>query len=188
MKNEYIDITPLLIKSMASYPRTIGRYNSSEIYAILNGWTTPEQWLKPPEKTPKEMKVMWKGTWGHKQVQSLLKQELCEQKNVVEYKDIKIVGKADYMPDGEYSDEVWEFKTSETIMEKAKDWQKFQVKLYTTMFKRPKGVIIQPVETESQILLKRLGTVNRDDEWFAKQLEKVYEFHLEIKKLIENRK
>lgn len=184
MKNEYIDLTPHLIKSMKSYPRTIGRYNSSEIYAILHGWVTPETWLNPPQKTVKEMKVMWKGTWAHNQIQSILKKDLCEQKNVAEYKGIKIVGKADYMPDEEYIDQVWEFKTSESVMEKAKDWQKFQVKMYTTMFKRDKGVILQPVETETQILLKVLGEVKRDDDWFVIQMEKIYQFHLEVLKLL----
>lgn len=179
----FIDLTDNLMKSMKSYPRTLGRYNASEMYAIFAGWTTPETWIKPEERTSFETKRMWKGIWGHNQIQSLLKAELCERKVVYEYKDIKLVAKADYLPDGEYINQIWEFKTNDDVLDKSKPWQDHQAKLYTKLFDRDKTVILQPIETESQIMLKIIGEVKRDDVWFEKQMEKLYEFHLKVKEI-----
>ena len=43
-----INLTPRLKEKMAPRERVRGRYNCSEMYGIINGWTTPEQWFNPP--------------------------------------------------------------------------------------------------------------------------------------------
>lgn len=181
-----INLTSKLKQKMAGRSRVRGRYNSSELYAINYGFKsgklTPEQWLHAPERTVKEMLTMFNGIGGHNQIQSLLDPKYCENKVEFVYKDIVLVAKADYMPPDKL-DEVWELKTSEKLMTKMKPWQEHQVKLYTTMFNRPVGVVYQPVSNDEGIYLKDLGRVERDDAWFGKELEQLYAFHLEVENL-----
>lgn len=173
---------------MAPYPRVRGRYSSSEMYAIMNDWITPETWMKGEERDITALMKMWKGIAGHDQIQFLLEKEYCEVKKVFEYKGIKLVAKADYLPDGQHADEVWEFKTHETVLDKSKKWHDYQVKLYTSIFQRERGVILQPVETPTRVLLKKIGEVKRNDTWFVNQLEKLLEFNKEVEKLWEQKK
>ena len=72
-------------------------------------------------------------------------------------------------------------------MDTAKPWHIHQVKLYTSMFDREIGLVYQPVEEENRLILKHLGSVERDDKWFEEQLEKLYEFHLKVEKLWEKK-
>ena len=177
-----IDLTKRLRQKMGSRPRTRGRYNSSELYAILNGWTTPEQWLNAPEKTVEEILRMWSGIGVHGQLEDLMGKEYSEKKREFHYKDITLVGKADFLPPHK-KNEVWEFKTSDTAMNKAKPWAEHQAKLYATMFEKKYGLIYQPVQNKDGLFLKHLGTVDRDDKWVEAELEKLYEFHLKVEKL-----
>lgn len=176
-----IDLTPLLTEKMKSYARIRGRYNASELWFLLSGRTTPEEWMKPREREIADYMNMWSGIMGHKQVQDLLQQRNCEIKRVYEYKDIKLVGKADYLPDT--ASEVWEFKTSKELLARAKPWHEHQAQLYCTMFERKAGVVYQPVESELGLHLKEVGRVFRDDGWFNEQMEKLYEFHLKVEQL-----
>ena len=66
-----INLTPKLKSKMNSRPRVRGRYNSSELYFINNGSTTPEQWLKQPERKVKEMLMMWNGIGIHNQLEQI---------------------------------------------------------------------------------------------------------------------
>lgn len=174
-----IDLTPALLKKMNSRPRVRGRYNSSELYFITNGSITPEQWLNQPAREPKEILKMWAGVGMHNQLEDLLGKEHSEKKVEFVYKDIILVGKADFMPPHK-PNEVWEFKTSDRKMEAAKPWHGFQVKLYCTMFNKEFGVIYQPVKNDDGIYLKHLGTFGRDDGWFESEIEKLYEFHKKV--------
>jgi hypothetical protein len=183
-----IDLTPKLKAQMGPKPRTRGRYHSSEIYGIMNGWTTPEQWMKASEKTVKEIIMMWNGIGLHNQLEELMGKEHSEQKKEYQYKSITLVAKADFLPPGEKAHQVWEFKTSDKTMEKMKPWHEYQVKLYTTVFERQQGLIYQPVIGENGLYLKHLGTVERDDKWFTDQLDKLLEFHIKVEKLWENQK
>lgn len=176
----HIDLTPDLTKRYKPYPRKIGRYSASEAWSIINGFTTPEKWLNPEPPDFKGMMNMWNGIQGHESVQGLLDKAKCEQKQVFEYGEIQLVGKADYLPNAQ---EVWEFKTSLEAMTSAKPWHIHQVKLYCTMFKRPVGLVLQPVTTKDKFLLRELGRVNRDDDWFQEQLDKLVAFHEQVKAL-----
>lgn len=182
-----IDITQRLKTKMTFGPRTRGRYNSSELYGILNGYLTPEQWMgAQPEREVSELLAMWNGTGMHNQLAKLLGLEFSEHKRVFPYKGLNLVAKADFLPEHK-PQEVWEFKTSKKIMDTAKPWHIHQVKLYTSMFDREIGLVYQPVEEENRLILKHLGSVERDDKWFEEQLEKLYEFHLKVEKLWEKK-
>jgi hypothetical protein len=167
---------------MAPHPRVMGRFNSSELYFINHGLITPEEWLNPKNKSTKEILTMWSGIGMHNQLEDLLGKENCEKKVEFVYKDIVLVGKADYFPPSK-KNEVWEFKTSEKKMETSKPWQDHQVKLYCSMFEKKNGLVYQPVKDDNGIYLKHLKTVERDDLWFEKELKKLYTFYLKIKVL-----
>jgi hypothetical protein len=177
-----IDLTPLLVKKWQPYRRTLGRFNSSEVFFLNNGSTTPEEWLKPKERPVEDILKMWSGVGMHDQLDKLLGKEFSEKKREFFYKDITIVGKVDYLPPN--AGEVWEFKTSDKKMKEMKPWHEHQVKMYATMFEVPKGLVYQPVQNKAGLYLKHLGTVERDDAWFQEELEKLYQFSLRIKNIL----
>jgi len=181
-----INLTPKLKEKMKPRVRIRGRYNSSEMYFITHGKVTPEQWINPSEKTVKEMLRMWSGTGMHNQLEGLLGKENCETKMESTYKDITLVGIVDYFPPDD-PDSLWEFKTSEHTMASAKPWHEYQVKLYCSMFRKENGMVYQPVQDEDGIYLKHLGTVKCNDGWFMEELEKLYQFHLKVEELWENK-
>lgn len=176
-----INLTPKLRQKMSNRSRVRGRYNSSELFFINNGSVSPEEWLNPTDKTVKEMLTMWNGIGVHNQLEDLLGKDHSEKKAEVVYKGIVLVGKADFLPPNK--EEVWEFKTSERRMDKAKPWHEHQAKLYCTMFKRLNGLIYQPLANKDGLYLKHLSTVQRDDFWFEGELEKLYQFHLRVEAL-----
>lgn len=183
-----INLTPKFKQKMGGYPRTRGRYNSSELYSILVGFgkkLTPEKWLHPDQRTLEEMFTMWNGTGVHNQIQNIIGEEHCEKKVVFSYKDICIVAKADILPE-DHPNEVWELKTSERTMKEAKDYQLHQVRLYCTFFEKPEGVIYQPVKNKNGIYLREIGRVKRDDKWVEEQLKALYEFHKRVEPLWQN--
>lgn len=177
-----INLTPKLLKKMNARPRTRGRYNSSELYFIINGKTTPAQWLDPPTRSVEEVITMWNGIGVHSQLEELMGKEFSERKLEFKYKGITLVAKVDFEPPHK-PDEIWEFKSSERLMKTAKPWHEHQTKLYLTIFGKQQGVIYQPVRNAAGMYLKHLKTVTRDDAWFADQMEKLYQFHLEVEKL-----
>ncbi len=179
-----LDLTPLLMSKMKSYPRKRGRYNASELFAIDRGWTTPETWMRPKERTPEEVMRMWRGVLVHDHIQRLLPSDTNEIKKEYHWNGIVLVGKSDNLPK-KPSNEVWEFKTSDQAFEKGKPWHLHQIRLYTTMFEREKGILFQPVSNEQGLFLKRIGEVERDDDWFQKQLQKLWIFHMKVEKLWE---
>lgn len=164
-----------------------GRYSVSDVYFINHATgplkLTPEKWMRPDPKSMKDILNMWQGTGMHNQIQALLGgRDYKESKAEFVYKGIVVVGKADFMPP-EKPDDVWEFKTSEKLMTTSKPWHDHQVKMYTTMFKKKRGLIYQPVQNAEGLYLRHLKTVERDDVWFEKELEGLYQFHLEVEKL-----
>ena len=116
-----INLTQRLKSKMAPRSRVRNRYSSSEMYGIVNGWITPKQWFNPPEKNMKELLNMWNGTGMHNQLEELMGVDNSEKKIEYLYKNIVLVGKADFLPVHK-PEEVWEFKTSENVMDQAKPW------------------------------------------------------------------
>lgn len=186
MKHSDYDLTPLLRKKFANYPRTRGRYSSSELYGITHGFTSPMEWFKPKDKDVLGMLRMWSGTVIHDHIQRLLPAECNEIKKVYQYKDIQLVAKVDHLPPVEVDEAVWEFKSTEEELDEAKKSHLYQAQLYCTIHERPATKIFQPVRDEERgLFLKLLDTVSRDDEWFQAQLEKLYKFHLKVEPLWE---
>ena len=180
-----INLTENFKKKMVSRPRVPGRYSASELYFILYGGkyqVTPEKWLHPPERTVEENMRMFDGIWTHNKIQSLLDPASCEKKKEIVYRDIVLVGKADYLPQGN-PDQVWEFKTSAKKMAVMKDYHGHQTRLYTSMFEKQLGIVYQPVSDKNGIYLKHLGSVERNDAWFEGELRKLYIFHEKVETL-----
>ena len=177
-----INLTQRLKSKMAPRARVRNRYSSSEMYGIVNGWITPKQWFNPPEKNMKELLNMWNGTGMHNQLEELMGVDNSEKKIEYLYKNIVLVGKADFLPVHK-PEEVWEFKTSENVMDQAKPWHEYQAKLYTTLFNRKQGLVFQPVQNDQGLFLRHIGTVERDDTWFIAEIEKLYVFHLKVEEI-----
>ena len=178
MEKKDLDLTPLLMDKLGKKYHKIGRYSVSMLYAIQARWMTPELFLHPDTTDFTGLMRMLSGIVMHEKIQMLYKPEDCEIKKVFKYKDIEIVGKCDYLPPE--STEIWDFKTSDKLMDKMKPWAKHQIKMYCTMFERETGVIYQPVIKDEKFLLKDLGRVQRDDMWFDQECEKLYQFHQKV--------
>ena len=182
-----IDLTTRLVKSMAPYPRKRGRYSASELYFIISGKTTPDSWLNQKEKKVEDIFKMWDGSSIHHSIQEILSRGYKEQKREWSDFGITIVAKADYLPGPDdnvlNSDEVWEFKSSNNLMEVAKPWHEHQTKMYCSLFGKDNGKIFQPIRGKKSIKLKLIGEVTRDDEWFLEQAHKLLEFHERVEKL-----
>jgi hypothetical protein len=180
--NYPFNLKPLLAEKYVDKPGVIGRYSVSAVWGILNGYTTPEEYIKGKKIDYESAFRMWEGTAKHGQVQSLFEgNEYYEIEKKIEYLteyNWTLVGKADLLD----RESVIELKTSTSEMDKAKKWAEFQCKLYCTMFERPKGIICQPVKNGKELYLKSLGEVERNDKWFATQLAKLNEFHNQLLK------
>lgn len=180
-----INLTPLLRKRLAPYPRTLGRYNSSELFGISKGWTTPEKWIQPTYFNLTALTSMWNGMIVHDYVQQLLDESKNEVKVVHEHtfgdnQTIQLVAKVDHLPDNE----IWEFKSSKNIHTKAKPGHEYQARLYCTTHERPLARIFQPVQNDNGIFLKEIGVVHRDDAWFQEQMLMLQDFHIKVVDLL----
>lgn len=173
-----LDLTELLQNKLGKKYRKVGRYSVSDLYAIQARWLTPETWLHPEPVDFTGLMNMLSGIIIHEKVQMLYPKECCEIKMEFKYKDIVLVGKCDYLP--KESEEIIDFKTSKQIIEKKKPWSAHQIKMYCTMFERRKGILYQPIIKNQKLILKDVGQVERDDVWFMKEVEKLYQFHLKV--------
>lgn len=168
---------------MGGRKRKLGRYSASEIYKMITPglpWGMPvAKYFDVEDITPEGAMRMINGIINHEQVQKHLDQNKCEIKKEYDYNgEFTLVGKADYLPD---TDTVWEIKTSDTAMAKSKPWHDHQCKLYCTMFGRSKGYILQPVIEDNHLILKEIGFVERDDEWFEQEMQKLLNYHERLK-------
>lgn len=173
-----IDLTDKLLEKQQKGKPQIGRYSISQLWGVLNGFSTPKEWLKGEKIDFQNALRMRMGTLKHELVQELLEDDWqIEKKAELLYKDFILVGKAD----GIKGDTIMEIKTSDLIIPQAKKWHIWQLKMYLSMFNKEKGVIYQPVVQKSRLYLKEIGVVKQDKKWFKEQLELINHFHLEIK-------
>ncbi len=185
MKNDplIIDLTPKVLEASRGYPKKFGRYSCSMLYNMLEASKIP--WGIPPAKYfdiedidfSSAMRMI-KGIQTHELVQKYLPKERNEIKFEYDYivdgeKKFTVVGKVDHLPD----DSVWEFKTSENIFAKSKDYHDHQAKLYCTICNRPEAFIFQPLETDNSLILKEIGHVLRDDAWFESEMKRLLNYH-----------
>lgn len=174
-----IDLTEALLDKQKSRPFVLGRYSVSRLWGILNGYCTPEEFIRGEHIDFRSAMRMRMGTLKHELVQELMPEWKLEVKKEYKYKGIIIVGKCDALKD----DTILEIKTSEKVIDVAKRWQIWQVKMYLSMFKVSKGIIVQPTTTSSRLLLKDIGTIERNDAWFKKELVKIEDLHKTLKEL-----
>jgi len=188
MRNKMrIDLTKRLVDKTNQEKRTntIGRYSISNIWAINNNYLSPKQFLEGEEFDFISAFRMFQGTWKHRQLEDLLKNDYpVEQKKEMEIKadgeTFTIVGIADIQDFIDKKD-VCDFKTSQEL-KVAKRWDLAQVKAYLTLFEKPKGYILQPRYTKNALWLEVIGETDRDDDWFNKEMNKLAQFHRRLKK------
>ncbi len=181
-----IDLTDELLKwGNKKKERIVGRYSVSELWGLLTinsrtgkPYTSPKEWLNPSSKTFQSCFKMWEGTMKHKAVEELLPETWkTEIKKEYQYKDITLVGQIDALS----KDTVLEIKTSADLMFEAKPWHLYQLRIYLSLFEKPKGIIVQPIIKKNMIFLKTIGKIEKDDKWFNKQLELLDRFHKKMR-------
>ncbi len=189
-----IDLKPVLVEESNENQRQgeVGRYSISQIYAMLEGWTTPEDFINGEIMSFSQAFNCWYGTGKHTQIEQLLKRLGYETEIKKEYDcgDFKIVGRCDFLNEQMVGD----LKTSIELIGKAKKWSLFQVKLYCSVFEKEYGVIYEPIIKKEQtynkmgypktevvdFYLQDIGRTKRNDDWFKKQLIKLGEFHEKV--------
>ena len=177
-----IDLTNTLIDLYTPRERTIGRYNSSDLFGIVRGWVSPEEYIFGRKVDAVGAYRMWQGKWKHEQIQELLRKigYTCEEKVEYEFNGLTLVGKVD----ARKVDHILEIKTSELVMDKAKESARYQARLYVNLFQVKKGYVVQPIVKSNRLLLKYLGEVKPDDEWFQEQLKLLEIFHNRLTKIV----
>ena len=191
-----IDLTPSLLDNARGYPKKLGRYSCSQIFKMLEAsklpWGLPvEKYFEIEEPTLEGALRMYNGVQTHELVQKLLgSPEKNEVKFEYEYcpegseKPIfVVVGKVDRLED----DSVFEFKSSDKEFTKAKDYHEHQAKLYCTICDRPTAHIFQPIVKDNHFILREIGTVTRDDDWFAGEMRRLLNYHQRLELLIANK-
>jgi len=175
-----IDLTPALYKVLEPRERKVGRYNVSEIWAMLNGYLGVKDFFQKQAIDFEQAVRIYNGIKVHEKIETLLKEMgyETEVKKEMKWKDFVIVGKVDAINEKE----IIEIKTSEGILGTAKKWHEHQVKMYLTMFEKERGIIAQPMKTSKKIYLNILKEIKRDDKWFERQMALLEKYHLSLKK------
>ena len=173
----HFDLTDSLLRNYQGRPKTIGRYSVSDVWAIEKGYLTVEKFLKGEENDFGSCFRMWQGRAKHTQAQELLEGYEMETKKEYPHNEWTLVGKVDAIN----AEHILEIKTAEKVLDKPKAWHEYQGKLYCTMFERDICYIVQPIVKGERVILKTLGEVKRDDEWFNKKLTIIDIFHANAK-------
>ena len=175
-----IDLTELFLEKQKHRPIKMGRYHISRLWGLLNGYTTPEEYLKGEIVDFQSALRMRMGTLKHDLIQELLDGWEIEQKKEYKHKDFILVGKCDAIN----KTDILEIKTSDKIINTSKRWHDWQVRMYLSMFKRENGIIVQPVVQRNKLLLREIGKIRRNDKWFKLELAKIETLHRRLKEII----
>jgi len=159
--------------------RKLNRFSVSDLYYLLQGWTSLEEHINGKNIPLMQLWDMKKGEQKHQWIQDSpqFKEMECEIKRVCEVDGLEIVGRADALAK-DYGVEIKTGKARET----ASRSQEYQAKMYCTMFEKPIFYIVQPYINNEMAYLKTIGVVERDDKWFQKQVEKIKLKYEELKK------
>lgn len=166
---KYTDLTEVLVDDYKPRKREPNRVSVTSVHAMLVGW----------EDRPinfKGVMNMWRGTMKHNALEPLLQKLGYQTEIKMEHQtpyDWVLVGIVDAMAD----DHLLEIKTTDSILDTAKEWHVTQGRLYCSMFERPSCTIVQPVidwENE-KLYLKHLRSVKRNDKWFENTLQRIDE-------------
>lgn len=150
--------------------RKINRFSVSELYYLLQGWTTIEEYVNGQKRTMFDYWTMQLGSLKHEWIQEHLKTlgYECEVKKVYEVDGLEIVGRADALK----ADHGLEIKTGKA-RDKASQSQLYQARMYCSMFELPEFYIVQPYINKDRAYLKTIGVAKRNDKWFLKEIEKI---------------
>lgn len=164
-------------------PRQLGRFKVSDVWAILNGYLPPEKYFEIEHIDNEQMSRMQYGIMWHDYFSTLLEKDgwICDQEKLKQeyhYKDIVLVG----IPDGIKDDVVLEMKTKMDGLVEEKKWYITQVKCYLSMYNKKIGIIAQP-HIDTDIYLRFVKEVKRNDTWFNGVLDKLVEYNETLKKL-----
>lgn len=167
--------------------RKIGRYNVSDIWAMLNGYLPIEQYTKTDELDNAALVNVFLGTEKHtiinKLLNSIYPEGIQEQKIEKDFGDFVIVGRADFI----VGDKIVEIKTSNVVMSTSKTWHDYQLSWYLWLFNKPVGLIVQPLITYKQnkpedICLKIIKKLKVNPVWCEQELKKLKDYHNKLKK------
>jgi hypothetical protein len=178
-----IDLTPKLIGEQRE--RKLNRFSCSEIFYLLKGWTSIEDYVNRKLPTAQEAHTMLMGSLKHKWIQEQLKDQYqMEIKKELTFGEIEIVGVADMLhlePMGAEAkllkpDYGFEIKTGK-LRTKASASQEYQARMYCSLFEVPFFYVVQPVINNGKLILKQLAVVRRSDIFFNNQIKKLTEFY-----------
>lgn len=170
--------------------RKLNRFSCSEMYYLLQGWTTLDDYVNGKEKTVQDYYTMAMGTAKHQMIQEWLKDEYqVEVKKELTFGEIEIVGVADLLhleplkdvPTLQKPDYGIEIKTSTRLKEKSSGAHDFQAKMYCSIFDVPYFIIMQPVLKDGKCILKEIGRVKKSDIFFNNQIKKLTELYQQLK-------
>lgn len=154
--------------------KKVGRYHSSELWALLNGRVNPEDYTKPRQFTREDMERMKFGVIIHEGIQKLFDFE--EKKYELKIDDeITLVGKIDLeLPNG-----IIEIKSKEDIESyySLPDWYDFQCQAYMQM----KGVKEMRLYLVGWAFTRRLFMVKRNETRWKNIIKGLKEYHEKVK-------
>jgi len=190
-----IDLKPAIMEEIEENQRDreVGRYRVSEIYALLNNWTPPKEYLLREKIDFINAYQMWRGTGKHKDIEGLMKRLGYEVEVPIEKKvgEMTISGRCDFTS----KDFIGDLKTGLELIGASKKWQDFQVKMYCSLFEKQYGYIVEAIEKTDYIpnkanrltikvvdcYLKVIGVVEKDDKWFDEQMVLLEKYHNKLK-------
>ncbi|MEM5784976.1 MAG: hypothetical protein QW469_00355 [Candidatus Aenigmatarchaeota archaeon] len=183
-QNNHYNLTDVLINDYKNR-RTIGHYRVSDLWSMLNGYLPPEKFLSDDVKNIPEIIQMLLGETKHFFVEKYLTMLGYETEVKIEkiINDFVVVGRIDAYKDGT----IFEIKTSNKLLDKAKKWHEFQLKVYLSLFEKNFGQVVQPVFNSKNFYLKVIGEVERDDNWFFNfVIPQLEEYHKKVVNFYKN--
>jgi hypothetical protein len=183
-----IDLSPAFKQQFSPKQRKVGRYSVSDIWAMLNDYLPPQDYLKLEEYSVTAEINKWQGTTKHREIQALWlllnPEDEVEKKVEKKIGDFIVVGKADII----HKNVVLEIKTSMDLLFVSKRWHDYQLQWYLNLFEKDKGYIAQPTiktlhNKPVAVELSILKTIYHNPTFFEREVEKLTEYHNQLLKL-----
>jgi len=184
-----IDITDKF-RQPAEKREPLNKFRVSECWDILNGKVSKNKFIEGREVDPKGTYIMDSGTKKHELIQGYIKDDYeIEIPVKKEIDGLIISGRVDLIDKKDGS--IWDIKTSFNILE-PKEKYIHQVKMYLSLMEKEVGYICQPIvygltsrnPDDFKVKFKIIGVCQRDDKWFAEQIQLLKEYYLNIKKYV----
>lgn len=154
--------------------RTLGRYNASELYSILIGEITPQNFFKGREK---DKKSSWNIFWGitiEEALKNIFRDWEWQAKQELKIDDFVISCKADFINE----QKVLEVKCPRRLPHSIRKYHQPQLEAYSRAFNRK--VEIMYINRDNY----RIFPYKPDERYWEMIIEKLREFHKELSKSI----